>query len=139
MDDNDVLDQQLPLAQELPVESVEVTNNVILNPDGTTTLVGSTREVAVVLPDGGHRFEKTHVLTGTINGRVVDHAKGEIACNCPNCLRGPYSADFMVTCSSCGRTVCRTCTVIEATGSLCATCHRAFKRQAFWNKLFNIA
>ena len=84
MADNNLLPQVPPVdlpandPVELPVESMELTNHVILNPDGTTTLVGSTREVAIVLPDGGHRFEKTHVLTGTINGRVVDHTKGEI-------------------------------------------------------------
>ena len=111
MADNNSTPQVLPVdlpansPVELPVESMEVTNKVILYPDGTTTLIGSTREVAIVLLDGGHRFEKTHILTATVNGRVVDHSKGEIACNCPNCHRGPYSTDFMSMCASCGHTV----------------------------------
>lgn len=138
MDNNDALNQQPPLGQELPVESIEVTNNVILNPDGTTLLVGSTREVAIVLPDGGHRFEKTTVQIQTLDGRIVNLERGETACVCANCHLGPFSNHFMSPCSSCGRTVCRECTLIEATGPLCRACHAALKRQAFWDRILSI-
>lgn len=123
--------QPIPaFGSDTPVETVEVVNTVILNPDGTTTLVGSTREIAVVLPDGGHRYERTTARVTTLDGHVLDAEHGDTAHHCPQCGIGPYSRHVMSTCASCQRYVCRACTAIDHAAILCTTCHAAIKKQA---------